>query len=160
MANQTKEESNTTCRKSSRRRLPVFLSLMTLPIPQTTLEDSPHTRNKNKNASALLAAAVSAKIEDGNIRSAVKIICSEDKPAENSSEIPSCPPNIQLLRLAANHQQLRTALQHCRCQRARFSRQSDRFLQAPRGAGSGPGGFRPQHLLDLFNSKETGPRCS
>ena len=40
------------------------------------------TSPKIKSASALFAADVSAKIEDGNIR----IISSEDKPAENSSE--------------------------------------------------------------------------
>ena len=33
---------------------------------------------------AALAATVSAKIEDGNIRAAVRLICSEDKPAPNT----------------------------------------------------------------------------
>ena len=42
----------------------------------------------------LLAASVSAKVEDDNIGAAVTNICSEGKPAENSSE--TCPPPVKL----------------------------------------------------------------
>ena len=88
------------------------------------------TSHKNKSASALLAAAFCAKIEDSNIRAAIRIICSDDKPA--AQERPqSCPSNARLLQLTASHQHLRTALQHCRCQKSRFSKQSSHFLQAP-----------------------------
>ena len=36
---------------------------------------------KKMNADALLAAAVTAKVEDGNIKAAIRILCSEEKPA-------------------------------------------------------------------------------
>ena len=39
-------------------------------------------KTKSTDAATLLANAVSAKIEDGNIRSAIRIVCSEDKPAQ------------------------------------------------------------------------------
>ena len=33
-----------------------------------------------------LASALTAKIEDGNIKAAVRMLCSDDRPAENSIE--------------------------------------------------------------------------
>ena len=41
---------------------------------------------QEQSALALSATSVSAKIEDGKIRAAVRVICSEDKPAENLSD--------------------------------------------------------------------------
>ena len=34
-----------------------------------------------------LANALSAKIEDGNIRAAIRIVCSEDKPAQKTDSV-------------------------------------------------------------------------
>jgi len=36
---------------------------------------------KKKNADQLLASGVTAKVEDGNIKAAIRILCSEEKPA-------------------------------------------------------------------------------
>jgi hypothetical protein len=36
---------------------------------------------KKRNAEELLAAAVTGKVEDGNIKAAIRILCSEEKPA-------------------------------------------------------------------------------
>ena len=36
---------------------------------------------KKMNADDMLAAAVTAKVEDGNIKAAIRILCSEEKPA-------------------------------------------------------------------------------
>ena len=44
------------------------------------------TQTHNKSASSLLAQAVSAKLEDGNLRAAIRIICSDDSPAQPSRE--------------------------------------------------------------------------
>ena len=38
-------------------------------------------RHKQKDAGELLAAAVMAKIEDGNMKAAIRIMSSEEKPA-------------------------------------------------------------------------------
>jgi len=44
------------------------------------------TRSHNKPASSSLAQAVSAKLEDGNLRAAIKIICSDDSPAQPTGD--------------------------------------------------------------------------
>ena len=42
---------------------------------------------KKQDAATVLAKAVSAKIEDGNLKAAIRIMCSEDKPAPNSDNV-------------------------------------------------------------------------
>jgi len=44
-------------------------------------------RAKKRDAATVLAKAVTAKIEDGNLRAAIRIMCSEDKPAPNSDSV-------------------------------------------------------------------------
>ena len=44
-------------------------------------------RAKKRDAATVLAKAVTAKIEDGNLRAAIRIMCSEDKPAPNSESV-------------------------------------------------------------------------
>ena len=44
-------------------------------------------RAKKQDAATVLAKAVSAKIEDGNLKAAIRIMCSEDKPAPNSDNV-------------------------------------------------------------------------
>jgi len=39
------------------------------------------------DAATILANAVSDKIEDGNIRAAIRIVCSEEKPAQNTESV-------------------------------------------------------------------------
>ena len=104
----------------------------------------------------LLAAAVSAKIEDDNIRAAVRIICSEGKSAENESETFS--------KLSAKHPA--AAIDRKRptapdCLPALQVSESE-VLKAirtfPADSAGGSDGFSPQHLLDLVNSKNTGPQ--
>jgi len=40
------------------------------------------TRQNNKSPSALLAQAISAKLEDGNLKAATRLLCSDDSPAD------------------------------------------------------------------------------
>ena len=51
---------------------------------EPTLHHADVTFRKQPDASASLAAAVTAKIEDGNIRAAIRLLCSEDKPAPDT----------------------------------------------------------------------------
>ena len=44
-------------------------------------------RAKKQDAATVLAKAVSAKIKDGNLKAAIRILCSEDKPAPNSDNV-------------------------------------------------------------------------
>jgi hypothetical protein len=55
----------------------------------TPIDDPPtcqEPRSRKRDAESVLAAAVTAKIEDGNIKAAIKILCSDDKPAADSEE--------------------------------------------------------------------------
>ena len=51
---------------------------------QTEDVDQPQQRHRKRDAAAVLAAAVTAKIEDGNIKAAIRILCSEEKPATDT----------------------------------------------------------------------------
>jgi len=55
--------------------------------PYNSDQENLSHRPKKSDAATLLANAVSAKIEDGNVRAAIRITCSEDKPAPNSDHI-------------------------------------------------------------------------
>ena len=109
---------------------------------------------KNADPSAALAAAVTAKIEDGNIRAALRIISSEDKPAADSAS------NYAIL--LAKHP---AALVHSspavdpKTTSALQVSEAD-VLKAiksfPAGSSGGPDGIRPQHIVDLVNCREAG----
>jgi len=112
-------------------------------------------RTKKPDAATLLANAVSAKIEDGNLKAAIRIMCSEDKPASNSDSVyaqlldkhPSPPPERGVIPDA----QPMVAVQMT----------EPDVLQAirsfPAGSAGGPDGVRPQHVLEMVNCREAGP---
>jgi len=104
--------------------------------------------------SSCLADAISAKLEDGNIRAAVRLLCSDDRVAAASPETlsslvakhPSAsvdrkpfPPPLPSAALSVDESDVLGA---CR--------------SFPAGSSGGPDGFRPQHLLDLVNCTESG----
>jgi hypothetical protein len=100
-----------------------------------------------------VAAAVASKLEDGNIRAAVRILCSSDKPApedhetmeELRSKHPAPPPDRPQIP-TTTHAPLQVTEEHVRGHIRSF----------PAGSSGGPDGLRPQHLLDLANCAETG----
>ena len=115
-----------------------------------------HITSKRKDSSELLADVVAAKIEDGNVKAAIRILCSEDKP--------SLPTVETLNLLKAKHPQASP-------DRNPFPDPKSLSVTAlvvdesvvngcirsfPAGSAGGPDGFRPQHLLDLVNCKECG----
>ena len=111
---------------------------MTLPTPQTTLDDPPNTRTKVHRRCLLLPSPPRSKmatLEPRSESSALKANLLRTQARHSSS----CPPNIQQLRLTANESEVLKAI------RSFFA-----------GFVGGPDGFRPQHLLDLVNSKKTG----
>ena len=111
--------------------------------------DAP-ARRRPDTASAL-AAAVSAKIEHGNIRAAVRIVCSEEKPAPDNSETlakllesTQSPPPVTSIpgRLSPSNHPKQTS-----------SGRSD-----PSQLGGSCGGLdriRPKHIADMVNCRES-----
>ena len=109
--------------------------------------------HRRRSDESKLADAVSAKIEDGNLRAAIRILCSDDTPAVESMENleklitkhPSAPDDTRSASpLLSNPLQMSSA-------EVLYS------LKAfPAGSAGGPDGLRPQHLLDMVNCKSTG----
>ena len=102
-----------------------------------------------------LAAAVRAKIEDGNVRAAARIICSDEKPAveddatldalrQRHPAAPSdraAPPDPSLLGAAqVTEEHITKAVR-----------------SFPAGSSGGPDGLRPQHLVDMVTCVVAGP---
>ena len=97
-----------------------------------------------------LSQAVAAKLEDGNVRAAVRLLMSEDSPAEPCSDslaklqekhpqatvkADDLPPSSPVQSLSVDESQVRLAV-----------------LSFPAGSAGGPDGLRPQHTRDLLLS--------
>ena len=106
-------------------------------------------RPRRDDASAL-AAAVRAKIEDGNIRAAARIVCSDEKlAAEDEATLdalrqrhPPAPGD----RAAPPDPTLYSAMQ------VTESDVTKAIRSFPVGSSGGPDGLRPQHLIDMISS--------
>jgi len=123
------------------------------PTDQRSTPSAPHP--KKRSANDLLAAAVTAKIEDGNIKAAVRILCSEEKPATDTDatytkllERHPAPPRD---RKPAPPPDDVTAVQVSEAEVLLAIR------TFPAGSLGGPDGIRPQHILDLVACQESGP---
>ena len=111
---------------------------------------------KISDTSKWLAASVSSKIEDGNFKAAVQMLCSEDKPARVNDEtvvalrLKHPPPPMDRKKvtdpntddfqpLVVSEMEVRSAIQ-----------------SFPTGSAEGPDGLRPQHLKDhiLFDQNQ------
>lgn len=114
-----------------------------------------HTAVKKPDAATLLANAVSAKIEDGNLRAAIRIMCSEDKPAPSSDNV-----YAQLLDKHPAPSSERSPMPDPQPTAAVQMTEAD-VLRAvrsfPAGSAGGPDGVRPQHILEMVNCREIGP---
>ena len=113
------------------------------------------TRRPSKDPEAKLAAAVSAKIEDGNLKGAIRLLCSEEKMAGSTPETynklqekhPLAPTDRRPLLCSSPPQQ---PLQVTEAEVAKA------IKSFPPGSSGGPDGLRPQHLLDLIKCAESG----
>ena len=100
-------------------------------------------------------AAITSKLEDGNISAAVRLLCSKDTPTEFTranlgklqdkhplehmgARIPHTPDNMPALQVSED-----TVLKAIR--------------SLPAGSAPGPDGIKLQHLLELVQSQEAGP---
>jgi hypothetical protein len=110
---------------------------------------------KKKNAGEFLSAAVTAKVEDGNIKAAIRILCSEEKLATDVKASyekllerhpdppfdrgPAQPPD-DIPAIQVSEAEVMSAIR-----------------SFPAGSSGGPDGIRPQHIMDLVNCPESGP---
>ena len=92
-------------------------------------------------------AAITSKLEDGNISAAVRLLCSENIPADFTT--------VNLGKLQDKHPHPT----HARHMPA-LQVSEDTVLKAirsfPAGSAPGPDGIKPQHLLELAQSQEAG----
>lgn len=100
-------------------------------------------------------AAVGAKLEEGNIRAATRILCSQDCPVIATQEsLAAMQERHPKDNWAANLADLPVA-----AQTAPFQVTEREVLDAmrsfPAGSSGGPDGMRPQLLLDLLNNRES-----
>jgi hypothetical protein len=118
------------------------------PLSHVVATDSSHRRSPS------LAEAVSAKIEDGNIKAAIRIISSDEQLV--------LPSVDTLAALQAKHPAARQDSVHIPdpqpdCQLVMDENIVLRTLRSfPAGSSGGPDGLRPQHLIELVCCKESG----
>ena len=108
-----------------------------------------------KNDLASLTASVKAKIEDGNLKAALRLLSSEDKPAEDNdttiSALKARHPQAASDRKVSPSPQEYTALQV-------FKYADKTVIRSFRADSSGgPDSIRSQHILDMINNNKTGP---
>ena len=122
--------------------------------PCTTQYEMGNHKTKPTDAATLLANAVSAKIEDGNIRAAIRIMCSEDKPAPTTDSVYTqlvdkhpAPPSD---RGSVPDPHPTEAVQMSEEEVIRAVR------SFPPGSAGGPDGVRPQHILEMVSCREAG----
>ena|SRR6218665_434977 len=111
-------------------------------------------KSPNFSSKQTLATAVAAKLEDGNITAAARLISSDEAPAMINEE------TLELLRQKHPAAPL---------DRPTFHRPNTTPLQSteaevqlimrsfPLGSSGGPDGLRPQHVLELVGNPDTGP---
>jgi hypothetical protein len=109
---------------------------------------------RGKHPHFCLADAVASKLEDGNVRAAIRILCSDDKPAPITEETFK---ELQAKHPAAPADRHAPPIDPASGQ---FAVEDADILGAlrsfPAGSSGGPDGLRPQHLLDMVNNREFG----
>ena len=106
-----------------------------------------------KSQKSTLGQAISAKLEDGNVRSAIRLLMSDDSPAAPSPESlkalrdkhPRASSNLSDLAAARSEQ----------CVSVDESEVRRAILSFPAGSAGGPDGLRPQHIRDMLMCRDT-----
>ena len=116
--------------------------------------DSRQVKRRDATGDSKLSQAVAAKLEDGNVRAAVRLLLSDDLPAEPSTDnliklqekhpqatvkAEDLPSTLQVQSLSVDESEVRRAV-----------------LSFPAGSAGGPDGLRPQHVRELLLCREVG----
>ena len=102
-----------------------------------------------------MSQAVAAKLEDGNVRAAIRLLMSDETPVSPSDESlaklrdkhPAA--SIQATGLPTPSQAGCLLVEESDVRRA--------VLSFPPGSAGGPDGIRPQHIRDMLLCREAGP---
>ena len=111
------------------------------------------TRQNNKSPSALLAQAISARLDDGNLKAAIRLLCSDDSSADPSPDTllklqeKHPPASDEIADLPAPQRDTALTVSEEDVRRAVFS--------FPAGVSGGPDGMRPQHPKDLLSCRDS-----
>src|SRR6218665_1812281 len=111
-------------------------------------------RNAGSDQTRSLAAAVAAKLEDGNVKAAARILCSADTPAPTSTETwaelclkhPTPPPKPNAMPPPPEVDPYQATEKEI----------WDSIRSLPSGSAGGPDGLRPQHVLEMVNTAGVG----
>jgi hypothetical protein len=120
-------------------------------------EDNSVRKNKIRSeySEEQLSRVITSKIEDGNIRAALRILLSDDKPAENNNETFS-----KLLERHPSVNSNRATVTDATPENALQVTESDVFKAInsfPNGSSGSLDGLRPQHIMNILNNKDTKP---
>ena len=113
-----------------------------------------NARRKNSPTSTI-SQAVSAKLQDGNVRAAIRLLMSEDSPAVlspqslNELHEKHPPSSSPLTDLPTPQPQQFVSVDESEVRQA--------VLSFPAGSAAGPDGLHPQHIRDLLMCREAGP---
>lgn len=149
------DKSEGSLSKTIKTRLSAYAANPRRTSPSTYCKNSDVLRSNSKCPDELLAKSITSKIEDGNIRAAVRILTSDDSVAANDATtfaklLDKHPP--------AHSEQNFTSLPNgpysCSLQVT-----EQEVLKAarsfPSGSAGGPDGIRPQHLVDMLSCKDS-----
>src|SRR5206468_2565242 len=110
---------------------------------ESYLEHEGQSRGRLDAASSL-SVAVTAKIEEGNIKAALRILCSEDMPAPDNSDTVSKLRDIHPSPAVSDFTHSITPLP-CTTFQASEADVIKAIRSFPSGSSGGPDGIRPQH---------------
>jgi len=120
------------------------------------IADSRHTNSQQTNSDTKLCQAVAAKLEDGYLRAAIRLLMTDETPVPPSDE--------SLAKLRDKHPaasmkatDLPIPSQAARCYLVEESEVRQAVLLFPPGSAGGPDGLRPQHIRDMLLCREAGP---
>lgn len=111
------------------------------------------SRQRKLDPQTTLAQAISTKLEDGNLRAAIRLVCSDDTPAAPSRETLA---SLEAKHPSASPMDLSLANAQCNSLSVDQNEVRKAVLSFPAGSSGGPDGLRPQHLKDLVQCRESG----
>lgn len=115
-----------------------------------------HPSARHPKSQISLSQAIASKLEDGNVRAAVRLLTSQESPATPSAET--------LASLRDKHPTSSGKLDELpspSCDNSLVTDEAEvrrAILSFPAGSAGGPDGLRPQHIRDLVLCRESGPQ--
>ena len=112
-------------------------------------------RSKPRNPTQFLSQAVAAKLEDGNLKAAIRILVSDEAYAAPSTEglaklrLKHPPATMDASTMPVPQSDSSLSVGEPDVRKA--------IMSFPAGSSAGPDGLRPQHLKDMINCQERGP---